>query len=65
MRNSIKIISEKFKTTNDKEVEALTILLEGRNKRMFDIIKEEKGYSTNSEVLRVIIEIGIINLIKN
>lgn len=65
MRSSIKIISEKFKTTNDKEVEALTILLEGRNKRMFDIIKEEKGYSTSSEVLRVIIETGIINLIKN
>lgn len=64
MKNSMKIISEKFKSTNDKEVEALTIILEGRNKRMFDLIKEERGYSTNSDVLRAIIDTGIFNLIK-
>ena len=59
----MKIISERFDSSG-KEIEALTILLEGRNKRMFDIIKEERGYSNNSDVLRAIIEVGIIKLIK-
>lgn len=59
MKNSIKIIREMFKTSDNKEVEGLTLVLEGRIKRIFDILQEEKGYNDNGEVLRDIISNGL------
>ena len=59
MKNSIKIIREMFKTLDNKEVEGLTLVLEGRIKRIFDILQEEKGYNDNGEVLRDIISNGL------
>ncbi len=59
MKNSIKIIREMFKTSDNKEVEGLTLVLEGRIKRIFDILQEEKGYNNNGEVLRDIISNGL------
>ncbi|WP_066873527.1 hypothetical protein [Clostridium mediterraneense] len=59
MKNSIKIIREIFKTSDNKEVEGLTLVLEGRIKRIFDILQEEKGYNDNGEVLRDIISNGL------
>lgn len=64
MKNSIKIIREMFKTSDDKEVEGLTLVLEGRIKRIFDILQEEKGYNDNGEVLRDIISNGLDKILE-
>lgn len=63
MYNSMKIISETFESEG-QETEALTIILDGRLKSIFEIIREEELHCDNSEILREIISIGINNLNK-
>lgn len=49
---------------SDKEIEGLTVLVDGIMKQVFDQIKEKDDYDNYSEVLRDVIFAGVNRLVK-
>ncbi len=52
------------KEGSDKEIEGLTVLVDGIMKQVFDQIKEKDDYDNYSEVLRDVIFAGVNRLVK-
>lgn len=58
------LMSDKFRREgSEKEVEGITIIIDGVIEKSFDILRAKYGYSSNTEVVRDIIFAGINSMI--
>lgn len=59
------LMSEKFRRGgSEKEVEGITIIIDGVIEKSFDILKAKYGYKSNTEVVRDVIFEGINAMIR-
>ncbi|PWA08147.1 hypothetical protein DCC39_15280 [Pueribacillus theae] len=60
------ILAEKFQSgENGKEVDGLTLIIDGKVKDIFEIIKSKQGIEDNTEVFKQIVVGGINQIIRN
>ncbi|MDR0287931.1 MAG: hypothetical protein LBI03_09560 [Clostridiales bacterium] len=63
--DKLRMYAGKFSDDNGKTVDGVTILIDGKLKRVLDLIKEKEAYENYCEVLKEMIFTGIGYYVEN